>query len=100
VREQLRLKVPDPGKTMNPLSQSQKIVLEILGTEGAMTHKDIVKRSDYSPRTVRYALRKLKEKKLLIEKMNMHDMRQIIYQYRLAPSLQETSMQERSMADS
>jgi len=27
-------------------------------------------------------------------------MRQIIYQYRLAPSLQETSMQERSMADS
>jgi len=75
---------------MNPLPQSSKIVLEILGTEGAMTHKDIVKRSQCSPRTIRYALKKLKEKKLLIEKMNMHDMRQIIYQYRVSP-LQETS---------
>jgi DNA-binding MarR family transcriptional regulator len=85
---------------MNSLSQSQKIVLEILGTEGAMTHKDIVKRSDYSPRTVRYALRKLKERKLLIEKMNMQDMRQIIYQYRFAPGMQEPVMRERGMADS
>ena len=75
---------------MNPLPQSSKIVLEILGTEGAMTHKDIVKRSQCSPRTIRYALKKLKEKKLLIEKMNMHDMRQIIYQYRMSP-LQETN---------
>ena len=66
---------------MNPLPQSSKIVLEILGTEGAMTHKDIVRRSHFSPRTIRYALKKLKEKKLLIEKMNMQDMRQIIYQY-------------------
>jgi DNA-binding MarR family transcriptional regulator len=70
---------------MDPLPQSQKTVLEILGTEGAMTHKDIVSRSHYSPRTVRYALKKLKEKQLLIEKMNMQDMRQIIYQYRMVP---------------
>ena len=76
---------------MNPLSQSQKIVLEILGTEGAMTHKDIVRKSHFSPRTIRYALKKLKEKKLLIEKMNMQDMRQIIYQYRMTP-LQETGI--------
>jgi DNA-binding MarR family transcriptional regulator len=74
---------------MNPLPQSSKIVLEILGTEGAMTHKDIVRRSQCSPRTIRYALKKLKEKKLLIEKMNMQDMRQIIYQYRVSP-IQET----------
>ena len=74
---------------MNPLPQSSKIVLEILGTEGAMTHKDIVRKSQCSPRTIRYALKKLKEKKLLIEKMNMQDMRQIIYQYRVSP-LQES----------
>jgi DeoR/GlpR family transcriptional regulator of sugar metabolism len=79
---------------MNPLPQSSKIVLEILGTEGAMTHKDIVKKSHCSPRTIRYALKKLKEKKLLIEKMNMQDMRQIIYQYRLSP-LQENSLADR-----
>ena len=70
---------------MNPLPQSSLIVLEILGNGGAMTHKDIVNRSHCSPRTIRYALKKLKEKKLLIEKMNMHDMRQIIYQYRVSP---------------
>ena len=73
---------------MNPLPPSSKIVLEILGTEGAMTHKDIVRKTHCSPRTIRYALRKLKEKKLLIEKMNM---RQIIYQYRMTP-LPETRM--------
>jgi transcription initiation factor IIE alpha subunit len=76
-------------RTMNPLPPSSRTVLEILGTEGAMTHKDIVKKTRCSPRTVRYALRKLKEKKLLIEKMNMRDMRQIIYQFRV-PSLSET----------
>lgn len=70
---------------MNILPPSQKNVLEILCAEGAMTHKDLVSKSASSPRTVRYALKKLKEKNLLIEKMNMHDMRQIIYQYRLSP---------------
>jgi DNA-binding MarR family transcriptional regulator len=79
---------------MNPLPPSSKIVLEILGTEGEMTHKDIVNKLHCSPRTVRYALKKLKEKKLLIEKMNMQDMRQIIYQYR------GISLQEPRMADS
>jgi transcription initiation factor IIE alpha subunit len=77
-----------PLRIMNPLPSSSKTVLRILGTEGAMTHKDIVSKSHCSPRTIRYALRKLKEKKLLIEKMNMRDMRQIIYQYRATP-LQE-----------
>ena len=73
---------------MDQLPPSSKIILRILGTEGAMTHKEIVKKTHCHPRTVRYALRKLKERKLLIEKMNMQDMRQIIYQYRMTP-LQE-----------
>ena len=57
------------------------MVLEILGTGGAMTHKEIAEKVDYSPRTVRHALKKLREKKLLVLKMNLQDMRQIIYQY-------------------
>jgi transcription initiation factor IIE alpha subunit len=86
LRVQLRLnRHRKPLRIMNPLPPSSKIVLEILGTEGAMTHKDIVNKTHCSPRTIRYALRKLKEKKLLIEKMNMQDMRQIIYQYRSTP---------------
>ena len=74
---------------MHQLPQSQKMVLEILGTGGAMTHKEIAEKVDYSPRTVRHALKKLREKKLLVLKMNLQDMRQIIYQYRAKP-LQET----------
>ena len=81
---------------MNPLPPSSRIVLKILGTEGAMTHKDIVNKSHCSPRTVRYALKKLKEKQLIIQKMNMQDMRQIIYQYRMTP-LPETGMADRLM---
>jgi len=50
-----------------------------------MTHGDIVRKTHCNPRTVRYALRKLKENKLLIEKMNTRDMRQIIYQFRMIP---------------
>jgi repressor of nif and glnA expression len=73
---------------MTPLPKSSQAVLRILGTSGAMTHKDIVSKSHYSPRTVRYALKKLKERELLIEKMNLQDMRQIIYQYRLTPLLE------------
>jgi transcription initiation factor IIE alpha subunit len=90
VRDQLRLNLfRVPLIIMTPLPPSSRAVLEILGKEGAMTHKDIVKKTRCSPRTVRYALRKLKERKLLIEKMNMRDMRQIIYQFRVT-SLPET----------
>jgi len=60
------------------------MVLEILNSGGAMTHKDLVQKSRLAPRTVRYALKKLKEKQLIIEKFNFRDARQIIYQNRPA----------------
>jgi DNA-binding MarR family transcriptional regulator len=62
------------------LPPSSKTVLEILDAGGAMTHKDLVERSRLAPRTVRYALKKLKERHLIIEKFNFRDARQIIYQ--------------------
>ena len=43
--------------------QSQKMVLEILGTGGAMAHKEIAEKVDYSPRTVRPCLKKTPGKK-------------------------------------
>jgi predicted transcriptional regulator len=49
-----------------------------------MTHKDLVQKTHLAPRTVRYALKKLKEKQLIIEKFNFRDARQIIYQIRTA----------------
>jgi len=78
---------------MNPLPPSSKIVLRILGSEGALTHKDIVNKSHCSPRTVRYALKRLKEHELIIEKMNIRDMRQIIYQDRRV-RLRETGISD------
>jgi DNA-binding MarR family transcriptional regulator len=61
------------------LPPSSKTVLSILEENGEMTHKDIVKKSHIAPRTVRYAIRKLKEQHLIIEKFNFRDARQIIY---------------------
>ena len=68
--------------TLPPSSQT---VLGILTAGGAMTHKDIVQKSRLAPRTVRYALKKLKERHLIIEKFNFRDARQIIYQNRSLP---------------
>jgi predicted transcriptional regulator len=64
------------------LPPSSKTVLQILYEGGAMTHKELVKKSNLAPRTVRYALKKLKENHLIIEKFNFRDARQIIYQNR------------------
>ena len=64
------------------LPPSSKTVLEILDMGGAMTHKDLVQKTHLAPRTVRYALKKLKERQLIIEKFNFRDARQIIYQTR------------------
>jgi predicted transcriptional regulator len=61
-------------------------VLQILDVGGAMTHKDLVQKSRLAPRTVRYALKKLKERGLIIEKFNFRDARQIIYQNKTAQS--------------
>ena len=61
------------------LPPSSKTVLEILDAGGAMTHKDIVQKTHLAPRTVRYAVKKLKERHLIIEKFNFRDARQIIY---------------------
>jgi len=62
------------------LPPSSRMVFRILDTGGAMTHKDLVKKSNLAPRTVRYALKKLKERQMIIEKFNFRDARQIIYQ--------------------
>ncbi len=64
------------------LPPSSKTVLQILDAGGSMTHNDIVEKTRLAPRTVRYALKKLKERGLIIEKFNFRDARQIIYQNR------------------
>jgi hypothetical protein len=69
--------------TTNRLPDSSKKVLKVLDSGYAMTQKDLVKKTSLHPRTVRYAIKILKEQQLLIEKLKMHDLRQIEYQLRL-----------------
>jgi DNA-binding MarR family transcriptional regulator len=64
--------------TPKHLPPSSLIVLHILDEYGALTHKEIVKKSRLAPRTVRYALRKLKEQDLIAEKFSFRDARQVI----------------------
>ncbi|MCQ8893399.1 MAG: MarR family winged helix-turn-helix transcriptional regulator [Methanolinea sp.] len=61
------------------LPPSSLAVLHTLEEGGAMTHKEIVRRTCLAPRTVRYALKKLKEHHLIVEKFNFKDARQVIY---------------------
>jgi predicted transcriptional regulator len=68
--------------TATTLPKSSKKVLEILDSGCEMTQKDLVMRTNLNPRTVRYAVKKLKERDVLIEKLKMNDLRQIIYQVR------------------
>jgi DNA-binding MarR family transcriptional regulator len=65
------------------LPDSSKKVLKVLDSGYSMTQKDLVKKTNLHPRTVRYAIKKLKEQELLIEKLKMNDLRQIEYQLRL-----------------
>ncbi|MCC7564862.1 MAG: winged helix-turn-helix domain-containing protein [Methanomicrobiaceae archaeon] len=67
--------------TVNLPPSSQKILV-LLEDGGAMTHKELVKLSNLAPRTVRYALKKLKDNDMIIEKFNFRDARQILYEYR------------------
>jgi hypothetical protein len=65
------------------LPDFSKKVLKVLDSGYVMTQKDLVKKTSLHPRTVRYAIKKLKEQEFLIEKLKMNDLRRIEYQLRL-----------------
>ncbi|MDH7593263.1 MAG: winged helix-turn-helix domain-containing protein [Methanomicrobiales archaeon] len=61
------------------LPPSSKKLFQLFEEGRGMTYKDLVSRSGLPPRTVRYALKKLKDRGLVAEKFNFQDARQIIY---------------------
>jgi DNA-binding transcriptional ArsR family regulator len=61
------------------MPQSCITILHRLESTGFQTHKDLVLGTGLAPRTVRYALRRLKENGLVIEKFNFRDARQALY---------------------
>ena len=61
------------------LPPSSEIVLAMLGAGKALTNKEIITETGLSPRTVRYALQKLKEARLITWEWNFEDARQVRY---------------------
>lgn len=68
------------------LPKSSVKVLSVLDPYNSLTHKEIAQRTGLSPRTIRYALKKLKEHDLLVEKFNFRDARQILYSQKIPAS--------------
>jgi DNA-binding MarR family transcriptional regulator len=63
------------------LSPSTKLVLKILQLNGWMTQREIIGETTLPPRTVKYAIKKLKEQKIVREKPDLNDMRGKYYKY-------------------
>ena len=61
------------------LPQSALVVVEILRREGALTPKDIFQKTNFAPRTVRYALKTLLESNTIEKVPNLLDLRQNKY---------------------
>jgi transcription initiation factor IIE alpha subunit len=61
------------------LPPSAKLVFKVLESSGFITQKDIAKQTYLPARTVRYALNRLKEEKVLQERFYFQDARQSLY---------------------
>ncbi len=64
------------------LPPSSRKILLLLEDGRSLTHKELVRLSSLAPRTVRYALKRLKDNGMIVEKFNFRDARQILYEYK------------------
>jgi len=69
---------PDPD-VVEYLPPSAKQVLQVLASYGPLTQKDIIGKTDLPPRTVRYALGRLRGEEMLEERFCFRDARQSLY---------------------
>ena len=72
------------------LPPSSRRVLLLLDDGKARTFKEVTEEVDIAPRTIRYAIKRLKESGLIIEKFNFKDARQVLYQTKKAIQSEET----------
>ena len=61
------------------LPPSAKHVFTVLASDGPLTQKDIISRTALPPRTVRYALDRLRGEEMLEERFCFRDARQSLY---------------------
>lgn len=62
---------------------SAKLVYRVLEYNGPMSHKELRSETGLGPRTLRYALSKLKNEDIVSEKVSLRDARQRIVYLRL-----------------
>ena len=72
------------------LPASSRRVLLLLEDGKPRTFKEVTEEIDIAPRTIRYAIKKLKDSGLIIEKFNFKDARQVLYQTKKAIRSEET----------
>lgn len=73
------------------LPPSARTLMRLLDDGKPRTFKDMTNEADIAPRTIRYALKRLKEKGLIIEKFNFRDARQVLYQKKGESKLGEST---------
>jgi len=69
---------PDPD-VVEYLPPSARQVFQLLASDGPLTQKDIISKTDLPPRTVRYALGRLRGEEMLEERFCFSDARQSLY---------------------
>lgn len=69
---------PDPD-VVEYLPPSARQVFQVLASNGPLTQKDIISKTDLPPRTVRYALDRLRGEEMLEERFCFSDARQSLY---------------------
>jgi transcription initiation factor IIE alpha subunit len=62
------------------LPPSAKLVFKALESKGRMTKKEIVRETILPSRTVRYAINRLKEEEILVERFYFIDSRQSLFE--------------------
>ena len=65
---------------LEKLPPSAKLVFKTLESKGQMTQKELIRETILPSRTVRYALNRLKEEKILMERFYFIDSRQSLYE--------------------
>lgn len=79
---------PSPPEGLPPSAED---VFELLALEGPLTHRELVEYTDMPARTVRYAVRRLKEADCLGERVNLKDCRQRFFFVKREESTEATS---------
>ncbi len=85
-------------KVIEGLPPSAKLVFKVLEYGGLLTQKEIAEESYLPPRTIRYALGRLKDEGFLQERFYFKDARQSLYGLQNIPeiSIGDNRMNERS----